>query len=314
MKTQIRHDWEIKEIADLFELPFINLLQQAINIHRENFPDNKIQISSLLSIKTGACPEDCAYCSQSGRYKTGVKTHSLLRIKKITNAVKTAKELGVKRFCMGAAWNTPPEKYFTKILDIVKMVKNLGLESCMTLGMLDRAQVFALKKAGLDYYNHNLDTSARYYKQIITTRKYEDRIKTLNLLREAGIKICCGGIIGLGETKKDRMALLQELANFPEHPQSVPINRFVPVAGTPLANTPPIDSLDFVRIIAVARILLPQAIIRLAAGRESMSDELQALCFCAGANSIFCGNKLLTAKNSAIEKDFELLKYLGFTL
>jgi biotin synthase len=312
MKHQTRHDWEVKEIADLLELPFINLLHQAIDIHRQNFPENKIQICGVLSIKTGACPEDCAYCVQSGRYKTGIKVNSLLSMMKIANAVKIAKEQGIPRFCMGAAWSRPPEKYFAKILDIVKMVKNLGLESCLTLGTLNHSQVIALKNAGLDCYNHNLDTSSRYYKSIITTRNYEDRIETLKLLCEAGIKICCGGIIGMGETKEDRIDLLRELANFPEHPHSVPINRFVPIVGTPLENVPPIDNFDFVRVVAVARILLPCSVIRLAAGRGSMSDELQALCFCAGANSIFCGDKLLTTKNCAMEKDLNLLQRLDF--
>ncbi|EKE01235.1 MAG: hypothetical protein ACD_21C00189G0017 [uncultured bacterium] len=306
-----RHNWSIDEITDLFALPFIRLLSQALSTHLQYFSADEMQISSLLSIKTGSCPEDCAYCAQSAHHKIATPKHGLLSAEQVVAAAKAAKNIGAMRFCMGAAWRSPPEKQFGEILAIIKKVKELGLETCMTLGMLNDDQVRSLKAAGLDYYNHNLDTSPEYYANIITTRTYSERIVTLERLRNAGIKICCGGIIGLGESNKDRIGLLHQLANFPEHPHSVPINRFVAIAGTPLADMPPIDSFDFVRVIAVARILMPRSLIRLAAGRETMSDEFQALCFSAGANSIFCGEKLLTSKNPTVKKDYELLQRLG---
>ena len=310
--SEIRHNWSQEEIANLFALPFIKLLYQALAIHQKYFPNATIQISSLLSIKTGSCPEDCAYCAQSSHHKSMIKTHDLLNIETVIAAAKTAKANGVTRFCMGAAWRLPPEKQFEQILKIIKEVKKIGLEICMSLGMLTKSQSEALKISGLDYYNHNLDTSPEYYKKIISTRTYDDRINTLKNLRDADIKICCGGIIGMGESVEDRISLLHQLVNFPERPHSVPINYFIPMQGTPLANVNSIDPLDFVRTVAIARILMPRSFIRLAAGREKMNDELQALCFCAGVNSIFCGEKLLTAKNPTVEKDRQLLQRLGF--
>jgi biotin synthase len=311
--TNIRHDWSINEITALFALPFMELLHQALSIHLQHFSANTIQVSSLLNIKTGSCPEDCAYCTQSAHHKTGIQKHDLLDAEKVAAYARIAKAAGATRFCMGAAWRTPPEKQFPEILAMVKKVKELGLETCMTLGMLSATQVQALKEAGLDYYNHNLDTSPEYYPKITTTRTYSERIATLEKLHSAGIKICCGGIIGLGESKEDRISLLRQLANFPAHPHSVPINRLIPMENTPLANIEPIDPFDFVRVVAVARILMPCSLIRLAGGRETMSDELQALCFSAGANSIFCGEKLLTSNNPTVKKDRELLQRLGIT-
>lgn len=314
MQTDIRHDWSINEITSLFTLPFIKLLYKALSIHLQNFSADTMYISSLLNIKTGSCPEDCAYCAQSSHYKAKIQKHDLLDIEAVVAAAKKSKDSGATRFCMGAAWRTPPEKHFAEILEMIKKVKELGMEACMTLGSLNDSQVKSLKEAGLDYYNHNLDTSPEYYPKIITTRTYGERIATLEKLRNAGIKICCGGILGLGESNEDRISLLHQLANFPEHPHSVPINRLIPMEGTPLANVEPIDPFDFVRIIAVARILMPFSFIRLAAGRETMNDEFQALCFAAGANSIFCGEKLLTADLPSIKKDQDLLKRLGITM
>ena len=307
----IRHNWSREEIASLFALPFVRLLYQALDTYQKYFPDAVMQISSLLSIKTGSCPEDCAYCAQSSHHKSKIKTQDLLDLETVIIAAKTAKANGATRFCMAAAWRFPSEKQFELILEMIKEVKKIGLETCMSLGMLTKSQIVALKIAGLDYYNHNLDTSPEYYKKIISTRTYDDRINTLESLYDAGIKICCGGIIGMGEGIEDRISLLHQLAIFPGHPHSVPINYFIPMQGTPLANVNSIDPLDFVRVIAVTRILMPRSLIRLAAGREKMSDELQTLCFCAGANSIFCGEKLLTAKNPAVEKDRRLLQRLG---
>lgn len=309
--SDIRHDWSSEEISTLFSLPFIKLLYRAMTVHQKYFAADAMQISNLLSLKTGSCPEDCAYCAQSSHYRSEIKPHVLLGIETIIALAKTAKANGVSRFCMGGAWRTPPEDQFEQLLEIITEVKNLGLETCMSLGMLSASQALTLKTAGLDFYNHNLDTSPEYYKKIISTRTYSERLTTLENLRHAGIKICCGGIVGLGENVIDRIILLQQLANFPEHPHSVPINSFMPMAGTPLAEVVPIDPFDFVRVIAVARILMPCSFVRLAAGREGMSDELQALCFCAGANSIFCGDKLLTAKNPGVEKDYALLRRLG---
>ena len=305
------HDWSLKEITDLFTLSFIKLLYQALETHQRYFSADSVQISSLLSIKTGSCPEDCAYCAQSSHHKTDIKFQDLLDIKTVIAKATATRDIGGTRFCMGAAWHSPPEKYFEQILEMIREVKKLGLETCMSLGLLTKSQAFLLKEAGLDYYNHNLDSSPEYYEKIISTRTYNERLTTLKNLRDAEIKICCGGIIGMGETTEDRIGLLHQLVNFPEHPHSVPINYFTPIPGTPLANVPPIDPFDFVRVIAVSRILMPHSLIRLAAGREKMSDELQALCFCAGANSIFCGEKLLTVKNPSIEKDYHLLQRLG---
>ena len=309
----IRHNWSKAEIRDLTALPFINLLQQAINTLRKNFPHNKIQVSGLLNLKSGNCSEDCAYCAQSRHFKTDAKPHKLLSFEAVIQAATQAKEQGIKRFCMGAAWRSPTAQDFAQILKMITAVKNLGLETCVTLGELNNEQVTALKNAGLDYYNHNINTSPEYYATIVTTHKYQDRLTTLELLRAAKINICCGGILGMGESKEDRVALLHELANFPQHPQSIPINYFIPLKGTRLAECPQIDPFEFVRMIAVARILMPKSVIRLAAGRSLMSDELQALCFCAGANSIFCGEKLLTATNPPLEHDQSLLQHLGLT-
>lgn len=312
-KQQIRSDWTITEIENLFSQPFFQVFYRAVDTHRFFFPSNSVQISSLLSIKTGNCPEDCAYCAQSAHAQSKIKKHDLIDVSTVIKTAKKLKRLGITRLCMGAAWRNPPKNQFARVLTMIKAVKKMGLETCVTLGMLDDTQVLELKEAGLDYYNHNLDTSREYYAKIITTRTYQDRLYTLKKLRKAGIKICCGGIVGMGESRADRISLLQQLATFPQHPQSVPINNFVPIIGTRL-DPLPIDSFEFVRVIAITRILMPQTMIRLAGGRESMSAELQALCFLAGANAIFCGEKLLTAKNVAWEKDLHLLRQLGLNI
>ncbi|MBI5447654.1 MAG: biotin synthase BioB [Gammaproteobacteria bacterium] len=311
---KIRHNWQKVEIDHLFSMPFFDLLFLAHSTHRQYFPDNKIQLSTLLSIKTGACPEDCAYCPQSGHHETAYKKEALMSLANIKEKAIAAKESGATRFCMGAAWRNPPEKEFHKIINIIKEIKTLGLETCMTLGMLSKEQAQALQEAGLDYYNHNLDTSPEYYTQIISTRSYDDRLHTLQHVREAGMKVCCGGIVGMGETQDDRVSFLQQLANLPQHPESVPINRLVAVKGTPLADTPELGALDFVRTIAVARIMMPASKVRLSAGRETMSDETQALCFFAGANSIFYGEKLLVTSNPQACKDRDLLNRLGLAI
>jgi biotin synthase len=310
----IRHDWSLKEISDLFTLPFTRLLYRAMDAHQRYFSSEVVQICHLFRIKTGGCTEDCAYCAQSGHYKTGIKPHGLVSIEAVIDAAKVIKNLGGKRICMGAAWHSPTEKQFNHILEMIGEVKKTGLKVCLSLGMLTESQVQLLKTAGIDYYSHNLDTSPEYYKKIVSTRSYNDRIATLEKLRQAGIKICCGGIIGMGETIDDRIGLLHQLANLPEHPHSVPINHLIPMRGTPLEDAKNIDHFDFVRVIAVARILMPRSFIILAGGRNMMSDELQALCFCAGVNSLCCGEKLLTAKNVAAEKDSELLQRLGIVL
>lgn len=307
----LRNDWTSQEIGNLFALPFMDLLFQAQSIHRQCFPNNKVQLSTLISLKTGTCSEDCAYCPQSGRYKTGIQKHPLLDIETVKATAMAAKAKGATRFCMGAAWRNPPQTAFEQLLLILKVVKDLGLETCMTLGMLTAKQAQQLADGGLDFYNHNLDTSPEYYPNIITSHTYQNRLDTIEHVRTAGIKICCGGIIGMGESQKDRVHFLQQLVNFPEHPKSVPINRLIPIKGTPLGEVPPVDSFEFVRVIAVARILMPKSFVRLSAGRESMNDELQALCFFAGANSIHYGEKLLTTKNPEIEHDQNLLKKLG---
>lgn len=307
----IRHDWQLPEIQNLFAQPFMDLVFQAQTIHRQFFPANTVQQSTLLSIKSGACPEDCAYCPQSGQYKTPYAKEPLLSVEKIKEKAQKAKEKGSTRFCMGAAWRNPPAKEFDKILTIVKEVKALGLETCMTLGMLSEEQANSLQEAGLDYYNHNLDTSPDYYEKIITTRSYQDRLDTLNHVRNAGMKVCCGGIVGMGEAQVDRAVFLQQLANLPSHPESVPINQLIAIPGTPLEHADAIEPLDFVRTIAVARIMMPKSKVRLSAGRESMSDEMQALCFLAGANSIFYGEKLLMTSNPSEEKDRRLFEKLG---
>ncbi len=303
--------WQYHQIEALYDSPFMDLIFQAQKIHRENFPPNQMQVSTLLSIKTGTCPEDCAYCPQSGHYKTGVEKQKLMPLDEVLEAAKAAKATGASRFCMGAAWRSPTDAQVAQVNEMVKAVKALGLETCATLGMLTPEQAQSLKQEGLDYYNHNLDTSPDFYKEIITTRTYEDRLDTLNNVREAGIKVCCGGILGMGETKKDRIAFLQELANLPTPPESVPINKLIPIPGTPLGKATPVDNLDFVRTIAVARILMPTSYVRLSAGRENMSEELQVLCFLAGANSLFFGDKLLTAKNPDMDQDLQLFQKLG---
>lgn len=307
----LRHDWSLVELQQLFNLPLTELLYQAQTLHRHYFTPAEVQISTLLSIKTGACAEDCAYCSQSAHYKTGIEVERLLSLDHVKTAAQAAKAAGASRFCMGAAWRSPKEKDFPQILAMIQAVKAIGLESCVTLGMLNEDQVSRLKAAGLDYYNHNLDTSRDYYPEIISTRTYEDRLQTLAYVREAGIKVCCGGIIGMDESPQDRLKLIQELANLPQHPESVPINKLITIPGTPLADAEAVDPFDFVRLIALARITMPQSWVRLSAGRTDMSDELQALCFMAGANSIFYGEKLLTSDNPQPQHDQQLFQRLG---
>ncbi len=309
----VRHDWQLSQIRELYQLPMNDLLFKAQTIHRQNFEPNQVQTSTLMSIKTGACPEDCAYCPQSGHHNTGLSKEQLVALEKVVAAAKQAKQTGATRFCMGAAWRSPRGKDFPVVIEMVKAVKQLGLETCMTLGMLTGEQATELQQAGLDYYNHNLDTSEEYYDQIITTRTFEDRLQTLAHVRDAGMKVCAGGILGMGETVNDRLGLLQALANLPEHPQSVPINQLIAVKGTPLEDAEAIDSFDFVRMIAVARIMMPQSYVRLSAGRENMSDEMQAMCFFAGANSIFYGDKLLTTDNPEVDSDIQLFQRLGIT-
>jgi biotin synthase len=307
----VRHDWTLTEIKALFDQPFNDLVFQAQTIHRQNFDPNAVQISSLLSIKTGACPEDCSYCPQSAKYDTGLERERLLPLEEVKQAALNAKQNGASRFCMGAAWRNPTDKNLDKVIEMISTVKDLGMETCVTLGMLTQPQSKKLKAAGLDYYNHNLDTSPEYYKDIITTRTYQDRLDTLENVRSEKINVCCGGIVGMGETEKDRSALLQQLANLPEHPQSVPINLLVQVENTPLHGTEVLDPIVFVRTIAVARIIMPKSAVRLSAGRNDMSDEMQALCFVAGANSIFYGDTLLTTPNPDENKDLELFEKLG---
>ncbi|NND45992.1 MAG: biotin synthase BioB [Xanthomonadales bacterium] len=307
----IRNDWSRDEVISLFELPFNDLLFRAQMTHRQYFDPSEVQISTLLSIKTGACPEDCKYCPQSVRYDTGLEREALVPLDSVLEAARVAREGGASRFCMGAAWRSPKDRDLDRVIEMVQGVRDLGLETCLTLGMLNAEQAQKLKDAGLDYYNHNLDTSPEYYEEVITTRKYQDRLDTLAHVREAGMKVCCGGIVGMGEERDDRAGLLVELANLPEHPQSVPINNLVQVPGTPLDGTEPIDPLEFVRTIAVARVMMPASMVRLSAGRMEMSDELQALCFLAGANSIFYGDKLLTTGNPEAERDRALLDRLG---
>jgi biotin synthase len=308
---EIRHDWEVPQVVALFELPFNDLLFRAHSVHRRHFDPNAVQISTLLSIKTGACPEDCGYCPQSVRYDTGLQAQSLMPLEQVLEAARQAKEKGASRFCMGAAWRNPKERQFVEVLQMIEGVKAMGLETCVTLGMLDDSQALRLKEAGLDYYNHNLDTSPEFYGRIITTRTYQDRLDTLRHVRDAGINVCAGGIVGMGEQLSDRAGLLVTLANLPRHPESVPINRLVQVEGTPLYGVDALDPLDFVRTIAVARIMMPQSFVRLSAGRNDMSDETQALCFFAGANSIFYGERLLTTDNPEVTQDHRLFERLG---
>ncbi len=310
----IRHDWSQNEIRTLFRLPFNDLLFQAQVVHRQYFPANTVQVSTLLSIKTGGCPEDCKYCPQSAHYQTGLETRPLMDVETVVARAKNARAAGATRFCMGAAWRNPKDRDMPMLCDMVKAVKALGMETCMTLGMLTKRQAEMLGDAGLDYYNHNIDTSERFYDEIITTRTFQSRIKTLRHVRNAGIKICCGGIIGMGESQEDRAAMLQTLANLPQHPESVPINRLIRIAGTPLADAAPPDEFDFIRTIAVARILMPRSHVRISAGRQTMPDTMQALCFLAGANSIFCGDKMLTTPNPTEAEDMRLFERLGLTV
>lgn len=313
MPTITRHDWSRAEVQGLFGLPFNDLLFRAQTVHRANFDPNQVQVSTLCSIKTGACPEDCAYCPQSARYDTGLEREKLMAVEKVIEEAKAARASGATRFCMGAAWRSPKNKDMCYVEDMVKQVKGLGLETCMTLGMLDEGQAQRLAGAGLDYYNHNLDTSPEFYGDVITTRTYQDRLETLANVRSAGMKVCCGGIVGMGEKESDRVGLLLQLSNMAEHPESVPINMLVRVEGTPLAEETDLDPIDFIRTIAVARILMPASHVRLSAGREEMSDEMQAMAFFAGANSIFYGEKLLTTANPESNKDMQLFARLGIS-
>src|SRR5579885_3098295 len=311
MSGDIRNDWTRDEVRALFALPFNDLLFRAQSLHRKYFEPNAVQISTLLSIKTGGCPEDCAYCPQSAHYDTGVKATKLMSVQSVLEAAKAAKDSGASRFCMGAAWREPKDKDLEAVCAMVEGVKALGLESCVTLGMLTAGQARRLRESGLDYYNHNLDTSPEYYGQIITTRTYQDRLETLGHVRDAGIHVCCGGIVGMGESLEDRVGMIATLASLPVHPESVPINLLVRVEGTPLARAPRLDPLDFVRTVAVARICMPGSMVRLSAGRDDMSEEVQALCFLAGANSIFYGPKLLTTPKPDRDRDLALLGKLG---
>jgi len=307
----MKKTWTLEQAQELFELPFLELIYQAQTVHNKHFECNEVQVSTLLSIKTGTCPENCSYCPQSGHYKTGLQKQPLMGLSEVLSAAKLAKSNGSTRFCMGAAWRGPSDKDLSTVCTMVSEVKKLGLETCATLGLLKDEQAQQLKEAGLDFYNHNIDTSPEFYEQIITTRKFQDRIKTLEHVRDAGLKVCCGGIIGMGETNEDRMSMLVVLANMDIPPESVPINQLIPIPGTPLEKQHPVDGFDFVRTIAVARILMPDSYVRLSAGREQMSDELQALCFMAGVNSIFYGNKLLTADNAAPDRDASLFMRMG---
>ncbi len=310
-----RHDWSLDEVEALFATPFMELMWQAQQVHREHFNPSVIQASSLLNIKTGGCAENCGYCSQSAHHEKKVKLDrdALMEVDAVMVEARKAKEGGASRFCMGAAWRNPRDEQLEVVLEMIRQVKDLGMETCVTLGMLTPAQVEKLKEAGLDYYNHNLDTSREYYDKVVTTRTYDERLDTLAEVRKAGINVCAGGILGMGESRRDRASLLAELANLPEHPQSVPINLLVKVQGTPLADSPDLDIFEFIRTIAVARLLMPASYVRLSAGRQNMHDEAQALCFLAGANSIFYGDRLLTTDNATLNHDRELFRRLDLT-
>ncbi len=308
-----RHDWTRAEAEELYNQPFNELLFQAQTVHRRHFDPNKVQLSRLLSIKTGGCAEDCAYCSQSAHYSTGLSASKLMEVERVIAEAQKAQASGATRYCMGAAWRSPKERDLDVLCGMVRGVKALGMETCMTLGMLTSRDAERLKFAGLDYYNHNIDTSERYYSEIVKTRIFSDRLETLDHVRSAGIKVCCGGILGMGEEAADRVAMLMTLANLPQHPESVPINLLIPIDGTPLENAPPLDPIAYIRTIALARIMMPRSMVRLSAGRSSMSDELQALCFFAGANSIFMGEMLLTAENPGEDKDAALFSKLGLS-
>lgn len=309
--TQCRYDWNLAEVQDLFALPFMELLYRAHTVHRQTFDATKIQLSSLMSIKTGGCPEDCAYCPQSAHHETELEKERLVELERVLGEAQAAKDRGATRFCMGAAWKSPNARDFPLVLDMIRGVKALEMECCVTLGSLNVEQVAQLKEAGLGYYNHNLDTSREHYEKIVTTRSFQDRLDTLGLVRDAGINVCCGGILGLGEAEQDRAKLLMELANMPKHPESVPINLLVKVKGTPLEDAAEVDPFDFVRTVCVARILMPKSHVRLSAGRDEMDEASQALCFFAGANSVFFGDKLLTTANASIDSDMQLLDRLN---
>ncbi len=309
--SELRHDWRIEEVNALMALPFSDLMFKAHQVHRENFSANQVQISTLLSIKTGACPEDCGYCSQSAKHDTSVERERLLPLEEVVSAAKTAQTQGATRFCMGAAWRNPTDKNLERVIEMVQAVKEMGMETCVTLGMLTNQQAQRLKFAGLDYYNHNLDTSPEFYGNVISTRTYQDRLDTLEHVRSAGINVCSGGILGMGESRLDRARLLQQLANMKFHPESVPINDLVKVEGTPMSSVAKLDPFEFIRTVAVARILMPKSYVRLSAGRTEMTDEMQAWCFFAGANSIFYGDKLLTTENPGENHDRQLFARLG---
>lgn len=314
MKTKLRHDWSIEEVENLLNLPFNDLLFTAQSIHRQKFDPNQVQVSTLLSIKTGACPEDCGYCSQSARNDTQLERERLLPLNEVLQSATAARDKGATRFCMGAAWRNPTDTNLQKVVEMVRAVKGMGMETCLTLGMLTEKQAQKLKAAGLDYYNHNLDTSPEFYGEVITTRTYEDRLQTLNHVREAGLNVCSGGILGMGESRRDRASMLCQLSNLPSHPESVPINLLVQVEGTPLFGVEELDLLEFVRTVAAARIMMPLSYVRLSAGRTEMSDELQALCFFAGANSLFYGERLLTTDNPETDRDKQLFERLGLSM
>ena len=309
----LRHDWTRQEIRALFDLPFPDLIFRAQSVHRQHFDPAKVQLSTLLSIKTGGCPEDCAYCPQSAQHDTGLKASKLVDTEEVMKAAREARASGSTRFCMGAAWRSPKDRDMDDLCEIVEGVKGLGMETCMTLGMLTRDQAGRLKDAGLDYYNHNLDTSPEFYPQVITTRTWQDRLDTLAHVRDAGMSVCCGGIVGMGEAVDDRVGMIEALATMPTHPESVPINLLVQIAGTPLKGAGAVHPIDFVRTIAVARITMPASMVRLSAGREEMTDEMQALCFIAGANSIFAGDRLLTTPNPGEDRDGALFARLGMS-
>lgn len=303
--------WTAEEARAIHDLPLMDLLYRAQTVHRQHFDPNRVQMSRLLSIKTGGCPEDCGYCSQSARHDSGLSASKLMEVERVIAEARRARDAGATRYCMGAAWRSPKERDMAQVVAMVEGVKALGMETCMTLGMLDQDQALRLKAAGLDYYNHNVDTSESHYGNVVTTRSFADRLETLAVVRESGIKVCSGGILGLGEGAQDRVEMLVTLANLPEPPESVPINMLIPIEGTPLADAPPVDPIDFVRAIATARILMPTSHVRLSAGRTAMSDEMQALCFFAGANSIFVGDTLLTADNPGEDADARLFAKLG---
>lgn len=303
--------WPMEAVQSLLDLPFLDLLHRAQSVHRENWPAGEIELATLLSVKTGGCPENCGYCPQSAEFDTGVKAEKLMSVEEVTRAAKAAQDAGATRFCMGAAWRAPKDRDIEKMNELIGAVKGLGMQTCATLGMLQPHQAASLRDAGLDYYNHNLDTAPEYYKDVVSTRQYQDRLDTLAAVRDAGISVCCGGIIGMGETEVHRAGLIAQLANMEPYPESVPINSLVPVPGTPLADSEPVDPLDFVRVIAVARITMPKARVRLSAGRQQLGEAVQTLCFMAGANSIFYGDKLLVTGNPDVEADTTLMRKLG---